>query len=141
MAAVGNQSTGDQGMNWSQYKILADTPGVWSRWMLEQTLELLQDSRLAGDSNSGSSVVYQRLVLRLNTCMAQAPIPKPADYKGGASLDMFRLTMGSCETRALLALVQRATDMGLRTSGTAKRGLGGFVAAWQEYLGSIDLQS
>lgn len=136
-----NQATGNHEMDWAQYKILADTPGIWSRWMLEQTLELLQHPRLASDSCGSLSAVRERIVSQLHTCMTQASIPKPADYKGGPSLDMFRLSLGPSETRALLALVQQATDIGLTTSGTAKRGLGGFVAAWQEYLGSIDQQS
>lgn len=138
---MGDQTAGDHKMDWPQYKVLADTPGVWSRWMLEQTLELLQDPRLSRGSISGRGPVHERLVAQLHNCMDQAPIPKPADYKGGSSLDMFRLSLAPAEARAMLGLVQQATDMALTTSGTAKRGLGGFVAAWQEYLGSIDLQS
>ncbi len=140
-----SQTSGVPEMDWPQYKILADTPGVWSRWMLEQTLELLQHPQLAGAAdaklNAGRSEVHQRLVVQLQRCMTQTPVPKPTGFKGGSSLDMFSLSLTPTEARAVLALVQQATDLEVITSGTTKRGLGGFVAAWQEYLGSIDQQS
>ena len=124
-------------MDWASYKKLADTPGIWSRWMLEQTLELLQHPKLLAQSKVDPNADYQGLVLQLQACLAQSPISKPPGYKGGCGLDMFRLQLEPMDTQVLLALVRQAIEMDVTTSGTIERGLGGFVAAWQEYLGSL----
>lgn len=132
-------------MDWATYKRLADTPGVWSRWMLEQTLELLRHPQLTGLDPSlldpiseGADRSYEQIEVQLRACLDQTPIPQPRDHKGGSSLEMFCLRLERAPAQSLLALVQRATELGLTTSGTTKRGLAGFVAAWQEYFTSID---
>jgi hypothetical protein len=127
-------------MDWDTYKRLADTPGVWSRWMLEQTLELLRHPQLTllDPIGEGAQASFEPIAMQLQVCLGQAPIPQPCDHKGDSSLEMFRLSLALAQAQTLLALVQRATELGLTTSGTAKRGLAGFVAAWQEYITSID---
>ena len=87
--------------------------------MLEQTLELLTGQDPA-------------TVLR--EALAGTALPKPADHKAGSLADMFRLSMNPGEIEAVVAVVKRAVASGTTTSGTASRGLGGFLEAWQEYL-------
>lgn len=120
-------------MDWDRYKRLADTPGIWTRWMLEQTLELLQHPELT----NGQSIDLPTLDV-ITRCLQSSPIPRPLDHKGGGVADMFKLELTADQVRRLLELVQEAQDRGVTTSGTARRGLGGFAEAWQEYLASLD---
>jgi len=110
-------------MDWNRYKQLCDTPSVFSRWMLEQTLELL--------THSGSSSAALEQSLR------SGAIAKPEDHKGDAATDMFQLKLSSAEVAVIVSVVAAARTQGTATSATQSRGLGGFVEAWQEYDRSI----
>ena len=114
-------------MDWDTYKRLCDTPDVLSRWMLEQTMELLEGA----------------LRSELEAAMRRSPIAKPEDHKGGYATDMFKLTLSSAQVQAVLERVTAAVHAGHRTSGTARRGLGGFEEAWREYvdhLAAVDVR-
>ncbi|MFU8817975.1 MAG: hypothetical protein ACNA7W_21710 [Pseudomonadales bacterium] len=91
--------------------------------MLTQTVELLDDDAVAG---------------RLREALGGEPLVKPADHRGGGETDMFRVRMSLAEAQVLLATVERAVARGAATSGTRKRGLGGFVEAWREYLQHLE---
>ena len=65
-------------MDWERYKALCDAPDVCSRWLLEQTLELLEAHPAAE---------------RLRDAMAAEPVEKPPDHRGGAPTDMFVLNL------------------------------------------------
>lgn len=106
-------------MDWDRYKRLCDQPNVISRWMLEQTLELVAEQETAA-------------VLR--AALASAPLQKPPDHRGGPATDMYVLHLGGPQLEAIVALVQAARATGTVTSATTQRGLGGFVEAWNEYL-------
>ena len=106
-------------MDWDRYKARCDSPEVWSRWMLEQTIELLSgDPQLAGS---------------LGGAIATGPLVKPPGHKGGAATDMFELHLSAKQVDAVAAAVRRAVDGGEETEGTRGRGLGGFLEAWMEY--------
>ncbi len=104
-------------MDWDTYKRLCDSPGVFSRWMLEQTLELL-------DAELGH---------RLTGSLHGVALVKPHDHSGGPATDMFPLELAPEEATAIADRVAAATAAGETTSGTRRRGLGGFEEAWQEY--------
>ncbi len=105
-------------MDWERYKALCDTPEVCSRWLLEQTLELLDD---------------QDLALSLRSAMDAPPLPKPADHRGGSATDMFRLRLTLEQANAVRLRLEQASAVGETTRATRERGLGGFVEAWREY--------
>lgn len=105
-------------MDWERYKALCDTPDVCSRWLLEQTLELLDDPTLAAG---------------LRAALRSEPLSKPADHRGGPPTDMFRLALTLADVAAVRCQVERAGAAGRTTSATRGRGLGGFVEAWREY--------
>ena len=105
-------------MDWTNYKRLCERPDTWSRWVLEQTCELL-DAALAQ---------------ALRAAMAGEPVAKPADHNGGSDTDMFVLRLGAKHRRAVLDAVRAARDRGQTTLATRSRGLGGFVEAWREYV-------
>ncbi len=106
-------------MDWTRYKALSDAPHVFSRWMLEQTRELVgADEALCGS---------------LAAALAATPLEKPADHKGDAATDMIELDLDPSRVAAIVALVSSAAARGMTTSGTRRRGLGGFTAAWREY--------
>lgn len=109
-------------MDWDTYKRLCDTPDVISRWMLEQTAELL-DGELRG---------------LLSSALLGEPLEKPGDHKGGGATDMFRLQLAVREVRAIHERVAAAVAAGECTSGTASRGLGGFEEAWREYVDHLN---
>ena len=109
-------------MEWQAYKTRCDQGDVLSRWMLQQTSELLDRAGAA------------RLTSALAASMAAPPLEKPADHKGGTATDMFVVTLSPEETSAVLAVVRQAHARGENTAGTRDRGLGGFVEAWAECL-------
>jgi len=106
-------------VDWERYKRLCDQPNVVSRWMLEQTLELVAGHEIAA---------------ALRAALAAEPLPRPADHRGGAATSMYVLDLAPAQRATILQLVQAARDAGAATSATAGRGLGGFVEAWREYL-------
>jgi hypothetical protein len=105
-------------MDWQRYKAICDAPDVCSRWLLEQTLELVEGDDVAA---------------HLQADMARPPIDKPADHRGDAATDMFAMTLTHAEVAALRERLERAAAAGETTSATRGRGLGGFVEAWREY--------
>lgn len=105
-------------MDWDRYKVICDTPDVCSRWLLDQTLELMDDPAL---------------VNRLTGALDGSPIEKPDDHEGGAETDMFRLSLTLSDVRAVRSRVEDAAASGVTTSGTRGRGLGGFAETWREY--------
>jgi len=107
-------------MDWNRYKQLCDSPGVFSRWMLEQTVLLVQ----AQAEDCG--------VLR--HVLEEKAIAKPADHTGGSMTDMFQLEMDAEEVSRIVMLVGRAIERGDTTPATRERGLGGFAEAWWEYF-------
>ena len=113
----------DSEMDWDEYKTRCDSPEVWSRWMLGETLELL-----SGDAELSAA---------LRRAMAGEPIAKPPGHKGGDTTDMFELRLDAAQADAVVARVRRAVERGAETEGTRGRGLGGFLEAWFEYRGFI----
>ena len=113
-------------MDWDRYKALCDTPDVCSRWLLEQTLELLDDPALAQ---------------RVRDDMSKGALPKPEDHEGGDETDMFQMSLGLADVRALRERVEQAGARGETTTGTRGRGLGGFVETWREYERYLERRS
>ena len=105
-------------MDWNRYKRLCDQPNVVSRWLLEQTLELVEGHEIEA-------------VLR--GTLSLEPLEKPADHRGGEVTNMYHLDLSRAQCEAIVQLVQAARDAQSVTSKTTGRGLGGFVEAWQEY--------
>lgn len=111
-------------MNWAEYKQACDQPDVVSRWMLEQTCELL-------DAENADLSDALRRVLRNGR-----PLPKPADHRGAAATEMFRIELDATAAHRICNCVTAAVADQIETSGTRGRGLGGFVEAWREYAES-----
>ena len=109
-------------VDWARYKSLCDRPDYWSRWMLEQCIELFRQL----DEDGLSSHLEQTL--------RQLPLDTPGDHHGHPATHMFRLDLSVPQRRIALSTVQQAIDLGIRTRNTAERGLGGFAEAWREYL-------
>lgn len=102
-------------MDWQTYKEITDRPEVMSRWMLEQSAEL----------------VPKALAHRMLQHVRLAPVAKPLGYKGTRHVDMFELDLAAEDVRQILACVRAAVAAERTTSGTRDRGLGGFLPAWQ----------
>jgi len=100
-------------VDWQRYKVLCDRPDVMSRWMLVET----------------ACLVPAALRPPLRAAVAQTPLPKPPDHKGGELTDMFEVALDEFANE-ILAAVEAAVARGETT--TQGRGLGGFVAAWRE---------
>ena len=113
-------------MDWNDYKALCDSPRTFSRWMLEQSIELLRDEPQRADA--------------LTRVLQGVPLDKPSDHRGDASTDMFVVALESSAARGIHRVVVAAVSAGLTTSGTKPRGLGGFAEAWREYVGYIEVE-
>ena len=105
-------------MDWEAYKRHCDAPDVFSRWMLEETSELL-----SGEAHS-----------LLKRSLEGIALAKPTDHKGGSQTDMFTLELSHAEAVEVYERVASAVAAGETTSRTAGRGLGGFEEAWREYV-------
>lgn len=113
-------------MDWDAYKARCDSPEVWSRWMLGQTLELLSDDA--------------ELSAPLHRALAGEAIAKPPGHRGGAATDMLELRLDQAQADAVVDRVRLAVERGAVTPGTRGRGLGGFLEAWLEYRDFIAAQ-
>lgn len=109
-------------MDWERYKQICDTPGVFPRWMLEQTMELVEPSLAAG----------------LAGALSRIPIEKPADHLGDQRTDMFEVKLSRTDARSIADAVDMAVNAGQTSAGTRGRGLGGFREAWQEYAAQLE---
>lgn len=74
------------------------------------------------------------LMTLLDEALQGPPLATPDDHHGHPATQMYYLNVPLPLRAAALVAVQRAVCDGLTTSGTAGRGLGGFVEAWQEYV-------
>ena len=110
-------------MEWDEYKRLCDSPQTFSRWMLEQCLELLASETQLRDALAAE--------------MRSAPLKKPHDHRGGAATDMFEVMLAPDDARAIHRLIGIAVRERRTTAGTTPRGLGGFEEAWREYVAYV----
>lgn len=111
-------------MEWDEYKRLCDSPQMFSRWMLEECLELLSSEA--------------RLREALAAAMCASPLEKPSDHLGGAQTDMFEVIVAPTDAKAIHTIIGDAVRDGRTTSRTKPRGLGGFEAAWREYVRYVE---
>lgn len=112
-------------MDWPTYKALCDRGDVQSRFLLEETLVLL--NRLPSDD------LATVLVAELST----RPLPKPLDHRDQPLSDMFELCMTLQSANAIHDVVSSAEQSGADTPRTRNRGLAGFTAAWSEVCDMI----
>ena len=113
-------------MQWSTYKTLCDRPDYWSRWMLDQCVDLLQRQNLPG------------LGQVLADAVADEPLDVPVDHKGPPATRMHRVDLPVAMRHEILAALEHASARGMNTAQTAGRGLGGFVEAWREYAAYVE---
>jgi hypothetical protein len=111
-------------MDWREYKRLCDRPHTFSRWMVEQSMELVTDDPL-----------LSRL---LRSVLSGPSLDKPPDHRGGPATDMFELRLEHAQAVVMYRRVESAALRGQRTAGTRDRGLGGFVAAWRDYVAFLE---
>lgn len=64
-----------------------------------------------------------------------APLPKPADHKGGRDTDMFEITLSSDLVGWIVEVVEAAARCGASTPRSNK--IGGFAIAWRELLAHL----
>lgn len=107
-------------MDWSRYRTLCDRGDVLSRFLLQETLALLQQASRG------------ELSTRVRAQLERAPLPRPPGHRAGPAADFFECDFTLAEARAILEVVASAQQRGERTTGG--RHLGGFTEAWQEYV-------
>jgi len=113
-------------LDWRSYKALCDQPDYWTRWMLEQCLDLLDQLEAQGEH-------VEDLIGTIRRALLSKPLLVPDDHAGLSATHMFQLSMPASQREQCLNAVHLAELRGLRTPATKTRGLGGFIAAWQEY--------
>jgi limonene-1,2-epoxide hydrolase len=111
-------------MDWNEYKRLCDSPPVFSRWMLEQSIELLH--------------AEPRLAAAIGRAFADSPLSKPTDHRGGPQTDMFVLSLSVGQVNEVVTAIGAAIDRGWTTPATRLRGMGGFREAWHEYASYVE---
>ncbi|XOV84374.1 MAG: hypothetical protein ACFHXK_04505 [bacterium] len=109
-------------MDWPTYKTLSDHPLYWTRWMLEQCIDLL------------GQMQEDDLAACLQRSLYTKPLPVPQDHRGPDATRMYAVQLSHAQSQQVLKALRRAEEIGLSTAATARRGLGGFVAAWSEYV-------
>ena len=110
---------------WSTYRARCDAGDVLSRWLVERTVELLED---VGDGV---------LAARVSVVLEEAVLTRPVDHRGGAEADFFQARLAYADVCAVATrLAALATDPSVRLR--TGRGLGGLPEAWAEYRDWID---
>ena len=72
------------------------------------------------------------LALTMRKALEGPMLAKPLDHRGPAETDMFQLSMLPEQRIEVLALVRQAQENPPKV--VSKRGMGGFVEAWQEFV-------
>src|SRR5262245_12419253 len=111
-------------MDWREYKALCDSPRVFSRWMLEQTIELLESE--------------PTLASLVASSLDATALQKPIDHRGGVQTDMFEVSLSGQDARTVVRVIDAAVTAGRATRATRGRGLGGFREAWLEYARFVE---
>ncbi len=111
----------DGTMDWDVYKALCDRPDHWTRWMLEQCIDLFEQLERA------------ELSALLKDAAASEPLQTPADHTGPPASQVLHVDLDREVREAMLSAIQDAYARGMTTRQTERRGLGGFVEAWREY--------
>jgi len=105
-------------MDWPRYRRLCDRPDVCSRWMLERTIDLLEDHPAAA---------------ALRQVLQTAPLARPADHRGPPDTDMFIAALEPGLVAAVLAVVSRRAAGNELATLLNGRSPAGFEAAWREF--------
>ena len=108
-------------MRWEAYKKQCEQPDVLSRWVIEQTAELLDDD-LRG---------------RVLAELAAEPLPRPSGHLGDSRADMFLLNDLGDVALAISAAVVHAVRGGRRTSAVTNLRMKRFVAVWNNYAAYV----
>ena len=109
-------------MRWEVYKQRCEQPDVVSRWMIEQTAELLD----AG--------LRERLLAEL----AEKPMPPPRGHLGDTRADMFVINDLSDVALEISDSVDRAVIAGRHTSATTIHGVERFSEIWCNYAAYVE---
>ncbi len=105
-------------MDWDEYKAKCAAPKVLSRWLLTQTI----------------CVVEERVAAELRSVLEGQPLVKPNDHKGNTSLDMFETSLANKTVLDIYRTVEIAIKNGRMTEGMVVRDYRSILRAWQEYL-------
>lgn len=111
--------------DWATYRALCDAGDVLSRWLVERTVELLEDA--------GEGV----LAARVGAVIEGPVLARPVDHRGGVEADFFQARLAYADVCAVamrVAALATNPSVRLRTG----RGLGGLPEAWAEYRDWID---
>ena len=108
-------------MRWEAYKQQCEQRDVLSRWVIEQTAELLDDD-LRG---------------RVLAELAAEPLPRPSGHVGDRRADMFLINDLGDVALAVSAAVGQAVRGGRCTSAATTLGVRRFDAVWRSYAGYV----
>lgn len=112
-------------MDWETYRARCDEGDVLSRWLLEQTAALLHEE---GEAS---------LAAPLEAALGSAPVPRPADHRGGSATDFFPVPLAADEAMRIRDLVQALARQPQRRL-PGGRGFGGVGEAWAECAAWLD---
>ena len=137
-------------LTWNAYSELCHRPDIFTRWMLETTLEFLSNvarlldadgaeaDRLGGGyrgnpkrklAHTDHQRIYEAVIL-LRQTLQQPPHPKPASHLSDSRVDMFTLALPEEHARVIHDLLQRPEAR----KWLFERKLGGYAPAWAEYV-------
>jgi len=108
-------------MRWEAYKRQCEQPDVLSRWVIEQTAELLDDD-LRG-----------RVLAELDA----EPLPRPSGHVGDRRADMFLINDLGDVALSISVAVGQAVRGGRCTSAVTTLGVRRFDAVWRNYAAYV----
>ena len=112
----------DQTEQWKQYKELAHSPSVFSRWMLQQIQQLA--------NFYDSPIIHEWVTLELE----KKPIPKPDEHIGDSLTDLYQLNFSKDRVQKIVDLLVRATSEDLHTFGDIHKSFRVCLLPWEYYL-------
>jgi len=127
--ALANRSSGaaqqDGGAAWAEYRLQADRPDRFTRWMLERTLALL----IVHIEYEGECEAIQQMI-ELALLQSPMPPPKPVDPR----LDLLSLELSPDQAKLVLAALDDTSRVELDELQSRRTNpWGGFREAWLEH--------
>ena len=126
--------------NWQTYKALCDRPEVFTRWMIERTLVVIEQS-LAGKQGDQNTRELGQAKSALMSLLTQTPLapPQPVDPR----VDMLLLRLPKIEAQAIVDLFDDAAllpggDWLDAVQQKRENPWGGFREAWLEHYNHCD---
>ena len=128
-----NSSGPDLVAEWSRYRVEADRPDRFTRWMLERTLALVVG---CGSREVADQAVFQAIEQTIINALAMPPVPSPQAVD--SRVDLLALELPATQTLAIIGCFENVLAIPLDDLQLKRKNpWGGFREAWLEHYNQV----